>query len=60
MTQEEYNNAVKEAVDLYRKFRPSWNVNMACQPVAEDYGMNDTEFEMMYNDVEFFCGKKKG
>ena len=59
VTLEEYNKAVDEACDLYREFRPSWNVGMACSPVADDYGMNDTEYELMYNDVEFFCGKRK-
>ena len=59
MTNEEMNNAVQEAVELYRANRNYWNVAMACQPVAEDYGMNDAEFERFYNEVEFWVGKKK-
>ena len=57
VTLEELKKAIKEACELHAAHSPSWNVEMACSAVAEDYGMNDTEYALMYSEVDFHAFK---
>ena len=58
LNEQEFNRASEEAVNLYRT-GCNWSVSMACGPVADDYGMDDAEFDRLYAEVEFWVGKKK-
>ena len=59
VTLEELKKAIVEACELHAEYSPSWNVEMACSVVAEDYGMNDTEYCLMYSEVDFNVFKNR-
>lgn len=59
MNLENMNQAVQEAIALYREDREGWTVNDACVVVAVVYNMSEEDYEYLFAETEFWVGKPK-